>query len=203
MISSKLKLPNVTLIALSGIDYQTKENINALKKSCEGIEWGAVKYVQQGNITNIDSWNKAVIYDLHKYIDTEFAMFVHGDGYVINPSAWRDEFLDYDFIGAPWPLPRESYSYRTPEGSLIRVGNSVSIRSRRILEAPQKLGLEWKSYYGNTNEDGFLCVQNESTLRQHGVKFAPLNIAKYFSKEHEIEENEGIETFAFHQVDYL
>lgn len=196
-----LKLPNVTLIALSGIGYQTKENTEALKKSCIGVEWGAVKYIQQGDITNIDSWNHAVIYDLYKYVDTDFAMFVHGDGYVINPATWKDEFLDYDYIGAPWPLPRDNYSYRTPEGQLIRVGNSVSLRSKRILSLPHQLQLEWKPYYGNTNEDGFLCVHNRSILESNGIKFAPLDIAKYFSKEHEIEENKGIETFAFHQVD--
>lgn len=196
-----LKLPEVTLIALSGIDYQTKENIEALKKSCDGVKWGAVKYIQQGNITNIDSWNKAVIYDLYKYIDTDFAMFIHGDGYVINPSAWKDEFLAYDYIGAPWPLPRDDYSYRTPQGEIVRVGNSVSLRSRRILAAPQVLDLPWKSYYGNTNEDGFLCVHNRRPLEEVGIRFAPLEIAKFFSREHAIPENEDIETFAFHQTD--
>lgn len=196
-----ITLPNITLIALSGIGYQTKENLDALKKSCEDIEWGAVKYIQQGNVTNIDTWNKAVIYDLHKYVDTDFALFVHGDGYVVNPSAWRDDFLGYDYIGAPWPLPRDDYSYRTPSGELVRVGNSVSLRSRRILELPSKLHLEWKPYYGNTNEDGFLCVHNRDLLKQHGVRFADMDIAKYFSREHGIPENRGLTTFAFHQVD--
>ncbi len=195
-----LKLPNVTLICLSGINYQTEENIEALKKSCEGIEWGAVKYIQQGDITNIDSWNKAVIYDLHKYVDTDFAMFVHGDGYVVNPEAWQDDFLAYDYIGAPWPPPTDEFSYRTPEGDLIRVGNSVSIRSKRLMELPSRLGLEWEAYYGNTNEDGFLCVHNRKALEEAGCKFAPLEVAKYFSKEHEIEENKGISTFAFHSL---
>lgn len=195
-----LKLPRVTLIALSGLDYQTKENLEALKKSQEGIEWGAVKYIQQGNITDINSWNKAVIYDLHKYVDTDFAMFVHGDGYVVNPQAWRDDFLSYDYIGAPWPLPTDDYSYRTPTGELIRVGNSVSLRSRKLLRLPQELGLEWKSYYGNTNEDGFLCVHNRDVLKRRGILFADLSIAKFFSKEHEIEENKGLETFAFHSL---
>lgn len=196
-----LKLPNVTLILLSGIGYETEKNITAINKSCEGVEWGAVKYIQQGNVTNIDSWNKAIIYDLHSYVNTDFAMLIHADGYVINPSAWQDSFLDYDFIGAPWPLPRDDYSYRTPDNKVIRVGNSVSIRSKRMLVLPSQLKLEWKSYYGNTNEDGFLCVHNRERILQAGCKFAPLEIAKYFSKEHEIPENQGIQTFAFHQVD--
>ncbi len=65
-------------------------------------------------------------------------------------------------------------------------------------EAPTKLGLEWKPYYGNTNEDGFICVHNRDVLQKEGIKFAPIDVAKHFSKEIEIEENKGIETFAYH-----
>jgi hypothetical protein len=194
-----LKLPQVTLIALTGKDIMP--HMEAIQKSCEGIEWGDVKLVYQPTIKSIDDWNKAVIYELHTYIRTDFAMLIHADGYVINPEAWQDEFLAYDYIGAPWPLPRDNYSYRTPTGELVRVGNSVSLRSKRILELPSQLGLEWKSYYGNTNEDGFLCVHNERRLRESGCTFAPIEVAKHFSKEHEIPENQGIETFAFHTVD--
>jgi hypothetical protein len=194
-----LQLPNVTLIALTGKDILP--HLEAIQKSCEGIEWGDVKLIYQPTIRNIDDWNYKIIYELHSYVDTEFAMLIHADGYVINPHLWKPKFLDYDYIGAPWPLPRDNYSYRTPTGELIRVGNSVSIRSKRLLELPKKLNLEWKSYYGNTNEDGFLNVHNRDTLRHAGCKFAPLEVACYFSKEHEIEENKGVETFAFHTVD--
>lgn len=194
-----LKLPNVTLIALTNRDFEGHKR--ALEKSSEEIEWGARKIIWDENIKDIDDWNYKIIYELHNYVDTDFAMLIHADGYVINPQAWKDEFLDYDFIGAPWPPPENNYSYRTPENEIIRVGNSVSIRSKRILELPSKLGLEWKSYYGNTNEDGFLCVHNRQKLIGQGIRFAPIEVAKYFSKEHDIPENKGIETFAFHQVD--
>lgn len=194
-----LKLPRVTLICLTNKDFEGHKK--ALDKSCEGIEWGGVKLIWDESIKSIDDWNYKIIYELHNYIDTDFAMLIHADGYVSNPQAWRSDFLDYDYIGAPWPLPKDDYSYRTPEGELIRGGNSVSIRSKRILALPNKSGIEWKPYYGNTNEDGFLCVHNRKALEEAGCKFAPLEVAKYFSKEHEIEENQGIETFAFHTVD--
>lgn len=194
-----LKLPDITLICLTNKDFEGHKR--ALDKSKEGIEWGAVKLIWDDTIDSIDIWNKKVIYELHNYVQTDYAMLIHADGYVINPSSWREEFLDYDYIGAPWPLPKDEYSYKTPAGDLVRVGNSVSIRSKRIMELPSRLGLEWKSYYGNTNEDGFLCVHNRERLQEHGIKFAPLDVAKYFSKEHDIPENQGIETFAFHTVD--
>lgn len=198
-----LKLPNVTLVALTNKDFEGHKK--ALELSSIGIEWGARKIIWDDTIKDIDDWNRKMIYELTDYVQTDFAMVIHADGYVIRPDLWKTEFLDYDFIGAPWPLPQDNYSYRTSSythklGELIRVGNSVSIRSKRILDLPRKLGLEWKPYYGNTNEDGFLCVHNRDILHSHGIKYAPLDIAKHFSKEHKIEENEGIETFAFHSI---
>lgn len=194
-----LDLSAITLIALTNRDIPEHEE--AFKKSSEGIRWGARKLIVDLDCDSIDKWNYKIIYELHHYVQTPYAMLIHADGYVIHPERWRDDFLDYDYIGAPWPLPRDDYSYRTPAGELVRVGNSVSLRSKRILELPSKLGLEWKSYYGNTNEDGFLCCHNRELLKESGVRFAPLEVARFFSKEHEIEENKGIETFAFHQVD--
>lgn len=193
-----LKLPNVTLICLTNKDFEGHKR--ALDKSSEGIEWGAVKLIWDEKIESIDTWNYKIVYELHNYVQTDYAMLIHADGYVIRPEAWREEFMEYDYIGAPWPLPQDDYSYRTPAGNLVRVGNSVSLRSKKILTAPSELQLEWKSYYGNSNEDGFLCCHNRERLQQEGIKFAPLEVAKYFSKEYEIKENIGLEAFAFHSL---
>lgn len=194
----RLELPNVTLICLTGKDFQAHDD--AIHKSCEGIEWGAIRQVYDYTIKSIDDWNRKIIYELTDYVQTDFAMLIHADGYVINPSLWNPDWLNYDYIGAPWPLPQDDYSYKTPNGELVRVGNSVSLRSKKILDLPRQLGLPWKSYYGNTNEDGFLTVHNRDILRAHGINFAPLDVAKHFSKEHEIDENKGLNTFAFHSL---
>lgn len=194
-----LRLPQITLIALTNRDFEGHKL--AIDKSCEGIEWGGVKIIWDEKISDINEWNRKVIYELADYVSTPFALLFHADGYVVRPEAWREEFLSYDYVGAPWPLPNDTYSYRDAEGSIVRVGNSVSLRSKRLLEAPRKLNLEWRSYFGNTNEDGFLCCHNKLRLEEEGINFAPLEVAKYFSKEHEIEENVGLQTFAFHQTD--
>lgn len=193
-----LKLPSITLIALTNKDFEGHKK--AIDKSCEGIEFGGVKLIWDEKCNSIDEWNRKIIYELHNYVQTEFAILIHGDGYVINPHLWDERWLDYDYVGAPWPTPRDVYSYRTPDGEIIRVGNSVSLRSKKIMELPSKLGLEWKEYYGNTNEDGFICVHNRKILEQNGCRFAPLEVAVHFSKEHEIPENVGLETFAFHAL---
>jgi len=198
-----LQLPSVTLVALTGKDFESHDF--AIKKSCEGVEWGDVKVIYDYKLNSIDAWNHAIIYELHNYVRTDFAMLIHADGYIVNPQAWRPEFLNYDFIGAPWPLPRDDYSYRDEEGEIQRVGNSVSLRSKKLMEAVASRPREWfweqQRRYGNTNEDGFISCHNRKWLENNGCKFAPLEVAVHFSKEHEIQENQGIDTFAFHQVD--
>src|SRR3990167_658373 len=194
-----LKIPEVTLICLTGTNVQAHEV--AVEFSTSQIEFGGVKIIVDKTIKTIDDWNRKIVYDLWKYVDTSHAILIHPDGYIINPNLWDRDWLFYDYIGAPWPMPTDSYSYRDPYGNIIRVGNSVSLRSKKLMLYPTLYYFEWKSYYGNTNEDGFFCVHNRKKLEDLGCKFAPLEVAKHFSKEHEIPENVGLKTFAFHQVD--
>ncbi len=77
-----LKLPNVTLIALTGLGYKTAEHVEALKKSSQDIEFGAVKLIQLAEVVDIDSWNKAIIYELPKYVETSHCLLIHDDGFM-------------------------------------------------------------------------------------------------------------------------
>lgn len=192
-----LEIPNCTLVALGTRDIEGM--YSALDKSQQGIKWGAVKLITEIPCPTMDDWNKAIIYDLRRFIETEFCMLVHPDGFVVNPESWRPEFLDYDYIGAPWPLPTDDYSYRTPDGEIVRVGNSVSIRSKKMLNLPFDLEFAWRSYFGNTHEDGFLTCHNRRILQHFGCRFASIEVAKWFSRELDIPENADVENpFAFH-----
>jgi hypothetical protein len=51
----------------------------------------------------------AAIYEPGKHVDTEFAILVHEDGFIVNPECWR-WVLKYDYIGAPWPIPNDDFS---------------------------------------------------------------------------------------------
>lgn len=193
-----LELPEVTLICLTNRDFAAHHD--AMEKSSKDIRWGGKKIIWDDSMRSIDDWNYKVIYELWRYIDTPYAMLIHADGYVINADKWNPDWLNYDYIGAPWPMPQDDYSYLDDTGKLVRVGNSVSLRSRKIMALPTMMGIPWRSYYGNTNEDGFLCCHNRSMLESNGIVFAPLEVAVHFSKEHEIPENVGLETFAFHSL---
>lgn len=194
-----LNLPKVTLILASGLGYEMEGNVHALKESQKLVNFGAVKYIQDASITDIVSWNKFIIKDLYKYVETTHALLIHPDGFVVNADVWDKEWLGLDYIGSPWPLPQDDYSYRTPSGRLIRVGNSVSLRSKRLMELTATRNMEF--HYENNNEDGEICVWQRDWLEEQGCKFGSFEQALRFGKEHELPENMGINTFVFHTVD--
>ena len=204
-----ISLKNITLISVACV--RPEETLKAIKYSMRGIDFGKSilltnhdiidDEVQIIKIDNLDyeGYNRFIVYDLYKYIETEFALIVQDDGYVINPEMWQDDFLKYDYIGAPWGLPNDDFSFRDPFNNLIRVGNGgFSLRSKKILSLSTELNLEWKSYFGYYNEDGFFTCHNRHHFEKEGCVFAPLDVAKYFSHEAEIPETYGIEPFGFH-----
>ncbi len=197
-MTTKIKLPDVTLIALTGLDYRSEDHAYALYKSCEGIDFGAVKLIQLKEIVDVDSWNNAVIHELPKYVETSHCLFIHHDGYVIHPELWKDEWLNFDYCGAPWPLPQDDYSYRDEAGNIVRVGNSVGLRSKKLMEIIATRPMDY--HYGNNNEDGQICCWNRNWLESQGCTFMPFDEAIHFSKEHTLPENEGLQTFMFHEL---
>ncbi len=122
-----------------------------------------------------------MIYDLKNHIDTDFALIVQHDGYVLRPSKWRDEFLNYDYIGAPW----RAGLYFTKDGTNVRVGNGgFSLRSKNLLDAPGRLGIPFDDHGTKFfHEDGIICLFGRKTLEDAGIKFAPVNVASHFSRE--------------------
>jgi len=210
----KINLPNITLVAVACVRVQ--ETVKAIEKSCSSINFGSVKLITHEEIgsklfetiqihkLDYEQYNRFVVYELHKYIDTVFALIIQDDGFVTGPNQWRDEFLEYDYIGAPWPLPIDTFSYRDPFGNLIRVGNGgFSLRSKKLLSLPTKLNLEWKSYFGFFNEDGFFTCHNRHLFEKEGCVFAPIEVAKYFSHESPIPETYGITPFGFHKKGFV
>lgn len=210
---NSINLPSLTLVAVATRDVIA--TYKALKYSSSQINFkeillisdfnpkpsdNDIKFVKISPFQSIKEWGKFVVFDLHKFIQTSHIMMIHADGFIINPFRWQESFLNYDYIGAPFPLPRDNFSYRDYYGNIIRVGNAISIRSKKILELPSKLDLDWEAAdQGHYNDDGFLSVQHRHTLLRYGINYAPLSIAKYFSREVTTAENRDIEPFAFHK----
>lgn len=210
-----IQLPTVTVIAVDTVDPRRAASV--LEYSCKDIEFGAVKllshaivhgaapYINQLNwieqFDTIDDWCKFIVYDLWHYVDTEHCLLIHADGFVVNPSEWRNEWLHYDYIGSPWPLPQDTFSFRDINGVIQRVGNSVSLRSRKLLKLATDLNIPWQPFHGYWNEDGFICVNNRHIYEQNGCTFAPFEEAIHFGREVPLPENININPFCFHRYE--
>jgi hypothetical protein len=193
------------------------ETIRAMEYSMREIEFGDVvlithrrpltlphniRYSHTSKLDDIDKFNYKMVYELGEHIHTDYVLLVHADGFVVHPESWRDEFLNYDYIGSPWPLPdEEHHSYYDSRGEICRVGNSVSLRSKRLLDFPRQANLPWERLDdGSYNEDIFLCCKNKNLLEDAGLSFAPIEAAKYFGHEHMIPEIMDVEApFVFHK----
>lgn len=209
-----MNLKNITLVAVTNVEIEA--HVKALEYSSREITFGRVlllapekphldgfsyDHISIDGFADVGEWGEFICFELYKFIDTDYIILVHSDGFIVNPSAWDDKFCEYDYIGAPWPLSKIKGHFVDSKGTPARVGNSVSLRSLRLLEAPSKLNLKWdtEEQLGYLHEDGFLCAVHKNQLEGEGIIFAPLDIACRFSRENPIAENKGIDPFAFHK----
>jgi hypothetical protein len=124
-----------------------------------------------------------ILDDLKKMIQTEHVLVVQDDGFILNPAAWDDNFLVFDYIGAPWP-PTLTIE---PPGMELKLENRVgnggfSLRSRRLLEACSFNTL-FRPEYDLMMEDLLIGHFNYQQLVGKGIRFADLSVASRFSGE--------------------
>ena len=191
---NKLKLKDVTLICID--DMHPEKSAEIIEGVANNIDFADVKLLSSKNesavtnkinpMFNVRDYNIFVVKEVHKYIDTEFCMFVQTDGYPINPSMWTDDFLKYDYIGAPW-------TWAPPEhkNGICRVGKTVgnggfSVISKNILEETSKLEYNAKWPNGQLmQEDIFTCQVEDEYLKSVGITYAPVELAHHFSVENQ------------------
>lgn len=190
-----MDFPNITLVSVAGT--KVLETIDAMRKCHEQAHFEQTLLLSPK--LDYRQYNEFVAMSLWKYINTDYCLIFQNDGYIIDGSKWTDEFLNYDYIGAPWRIPEDN-AYKTPTGELVRVGNGgFSLRSKKLLGAPTKLGLEFSDMgTGFPHEDGWLCCHVRKELEDYGIKFAPLEVAALFSTEFPIPET--VDSFGAHGV---
>jgi hypothetical protein len=177
MGKGKKKLTDVTLLGIDCLDINRL--IDVARICCKQIEFGDVKLLssQPAKLKNvvpiphlgtIEACSHFIVKELYKHIDTEFFLMIQYDGFILNPNAWDDNFLKYDYIGAPWAKGQRT------------VGNGgFSLRSKRL---HQLLATD-NSITETYPEDGVICKIYGEYLESKGIKFAPESLAKKFSFE--------------------
>ena len=196
-----IKLPDVTLVCIDCKYYV--HAARAILMSSKDIEFREILFfsdipfvknpekvrcIEIPSIKNKMDYSYFVINNLPDYIKTSHVLIIQYDGYVINPELWDNDWLNYDYIGAPW-----WYEERN-------VGNgSFSLRSLRSSKIVKEIA--GKNCHP---EDDYICRTLRPQLEKKGIKFAPEEVAEKFSIElnakHPVFKND---TFGFHGLNLI
>jgi hypothetical protein len=134
-----------------------------------------------GGKWSLDDMSRFTLTELHKHIETDLAIIVHWDGYAINKAKWDERFLQYDYIGGPWPR-HMAFVKRYPRN---RVGNGgFSLRSKKWLQTAATL----PRIPDGVSEDVYTCTTHAAHFARAGCKTAPVDLAMKWSFEHRCEE---------------
>jgi len=159
MEQQKLTLDNVTLYCVDCVAHEGA--IISMNKTCENMEFArkiyfgdrkpknwdeSIEYVEIQKLNNLVEYSRFMLMDVPAHINTDFCLAVQEDGWVINTNNWRDEFLQYDYIGAPWTTTAQG------KDDSWRVGNGgVSLRSKKLMDLIVKRDLSgWTGHEDTT-----------------------------------------------------
>ncbi len=133
---------------------------------------GPFRCVLIDRIASTTEYSRFVFKRLPDYVHTPYALIVQWDGYVVDPSAWRPAFREYDYIGAKWPHVTDG----------MAVGNGgFSLCSQRFMRAMTEARFPLDEAVAS---DWLVCRTYRPALeRDFGVRFAPVEVADGFSYE--------------------
>jgi hypothetical protein len=149
-------------------------------------KWAPMPFHERGK----EAPDQVLWYQVAFVIETSHFLTVQWDGWATNAEAWTDEFLAYDYIGAPW--------WWHPPGS--QVGNGgFSLRSRRLMQFLAEHRVEFPYRYP---EDDAIGRHYRPRLEAAGFRFAPPEVAMRFSFEHPPADPrvKRAKSFGFHDI---
>lgn len=195
----KLSLPDVTLVLASTVCHELCEM--SLNECTKHAEFGEIlvasdiflrldhqyRYLNV-DLPDVDAYCDWLLQELPGELRTKHFLVVQWDSWILNPRAWRPEFLDYDYIGAPW---QHRLVEEYPD---VAVGNGgFSLRSTNLarrcaaLERPRAVP-----------EDHLMCFNHRKQLEAEGFRFAPLELAHEFAFETIAPDPNKPKPFGFH-----
>lgn len=150
-----------------------------------------VRWIRIDALRSAAEYSNFIVHELHAHVQSDHALIVQYDGFVLNPAAWDTAFLGYDYIGA-----------KIPVGNRFLVGNGgFSLRSKRLLHV-LSIDDELRRYDARTHtfpeEDLAIChFFRERLEARHGICIAPEPLADQFAAEHR---TPSAGCFGFHNV---
>ena len=177
-------MKDLTIVAIDSLNYEATrfaiDKALAVFPEAQVLQIGDKRFHDQGEFVEVPKFNakehSAICLNMvPDLVKTNYALFVQYDGFPTQPEFWSEEFLNYDYIGAPWQSKEPGWE----------VGNGgFSFRSQKLMQLAKLIkqnpfgpDLEWL-------EDQLICVTHRRWLESNGVKFAPKEVAEQFSHEH-------------------
>ena len=196
-LNKKLNLPDVTLLAATSVEIDQTQL--ALRISSQNIKFGAIKLlspftpkkkypeIEYISIPAMDflGYSQLIIEDLHKYFSTTHCLIVQSDSFVVDSNLWQNNFLQFDYIGAPWSEEIRISSELVLNMKENCVGNGgFSLRSHKLAATTSKI--DFKSLkFPIKSEDIVICHYLYKEMVAKGIRFASPKIAAKFSMENE------------------
>lgn len=171
-----LDLPDVTLFCADTVAHDL--TVAALDDCLRHVRFGDVKLfsdrtlgrdeVRIEKFASSAEMTRFVNYEMPRYIKTSHVLYFQWDGWIVDPSQWTDEFLRYDYIGAPWWY-----------GDGYNVGNSgFCLRSKALIDF---LAAHPDEFPPGSPEDEVLCRHYRRALPQ--FRWADEDLAWRFAFE--------------------
>lgn len=193
----KIDLKNTTLVSITS--NKVEETLKAFDICKLNIDFYKIilftdvstEYTHKiKTINSIVEYNEFSYYALPQYIDSDFVLTIHWDGFVVNSDNWTNDFFLYDYIGAPWPWNN-------------MCGNSgFCLRSKKFLKAQhvlsKKFKLEIDKKYGKDalHDDVMMCLKIRDKFVDLDCRYATSDIGYKFSTEYGAYDNHN--SFGFH-----
>jgi hypothetical protein len=182
-MSARLDLPDVTLCCVETREWDLARM--AIQDCKRKVDFGDVliftdkpeKFEKEGRIVVVEDfpdkvdWSRFRWQEISPHLKTSHMLFTEWDAWVSDPSMWRNDFLQYDFIGAPWWFS---------DGR--NVGNGgFSMRSTALTRYLRKN----RDKFPCTTcvDDDLLCRKYRLQLESLGFTWAPEKLAYDFAFE--------------------
>ncbi len=177
---TKPQLDRVTMIAFDGGQCPELTAL-AVDDSMDQVDFGAVvvcapepiptrhncDFVKKGPWPDRYECTKFQWYEIPEIVQTEFFLLVHYDAWILDGSLWEQQFLDYDYMGAPWWYDDLNVGH----------GTLRSIRLMRFLaENRNRLPIEHP-------EDNVLSRRYRPALEEEGFRWPTEQVASRFMLE--------------------
>jgi len=177
-----LQLPDVTLIAIDSVAHaltrRALEDTRMQVEPASTIVWSdspdavptGATWVKCDPLLSLESVAEVLWWRVPQLVTTSHYLLVQWDGWVLDHKEWKPEFLEYDYLGAPW-------WYR--DG--LNVGNGgFCLRSTRLAKY---LVSHSSDFPIKLPEDDVLCRRYRRELEGRGFRWAADELAWHFSFE--------------------